>query len=114
MTDSYKDLDALVPTDKKVQLGGVMYTLPGDLPLEIYLRVNKASELEKEDEAQALAEAVGALVDLFSYYHIGKPEYENVRTAVESVLRKRGIKFNTELLQNVYSEVKEAAEPDPQ
>lgn len=105
MTSSnYKDLDALVPDEVTVKLGGTEYILPGDLPLEVYLRVNKASELEEEDEQAALNGVVSAMVDLFAYNYKSKPEYEAIRTKVENTLRNRGVRFNTRLLQNIYGE----------
>jgi hypothetical protein len=102
MSDTYKDLDALVPTDRTVKLGGVVYTVPGDLPLEIYIRVNKASELEGVDEQAALDQMVGAMVDLFAWLYSDKPEESRIREDVGKVLKSRGVRFNTTLLQHVY------------
>lgn len=104
MSDTYKDLDALVPTDKDVRLGGIRYTLPGDLPLEIYIRVNKASELEEESEQDALDHMVNAMVDLFAWLYQTKPEEDRIREDVGKTLRSRGIRFNTTLLQNIYGQ----------
>lgn len=112
MTNSnYKDLDALVPDEVTVRLGGTEYVLPGDIPLEIYLRVNKAGELEEEDEQKALEGVVTAMVDLFAYKYQSKPEYDAVRERVRSVLWNRGIKFNTSLLQNVYGSLSDSEDP---
>jgi hypothetical protein len=105
MTDSFKDLDALVPTDKQVRFGGITYSLPGDIPLEIFVRVNKAQALEDEDrDSEAMEELVGSLTDLFSVKSEGRPEYDSVRTTVEKVLRSRGVKVLTQLIQNIYSD----------
>lgn len=104
MTDTFKDLDALVPTDTIVKLGGVKYDLPGDLPLEIYIRINKASDLEKDDEQAALDVMVDAMVDLFTWLYRDKPEADRIRKDVSSVLRSRGVRFNTRLIQNIYGE----------
>lgn len=104
MSDTFKDLDALVPTDREVKLGGVRYTVPGDLPLEIYIRVNKASALEDDDEQGALDLMVDAMVDLFCWLYKDKPEEPGIREKVAGVLRSRGVRFNTRLLQNVYAE----------
>lgn len=106
---NYKDLDALVPDEVTARLGGKDYTLPGDLPLDIYLRINRAGELEDEDEQAALDGVVNAMVDLFSYNYQTKPEYEAIRTQVDGVLRKRGVRFNTRLLQAIYGEDEETA-----
>lgn len=104
MSDTYKDLDALVPTDKDVKLGGIKYTLPGDLPLEIYIRINKASELEEESEQDALDHMVNAMVDLFAWLYADKPEEDRIREEVGKTLKSRGIKFNTTLLQHIYGQ----------
>lgn len=109
-----KDLDALVPDEVTVKLGGTEYTLPGDLPLEIYLRINKAGALEDDDEQAALNGVVAAMVDLFSYNYKSKPEYEAIRTKIEGVLSNRGVRFNTTLLQNIYGvEEEEGKEENP-
>lgn len=104
MTDTYKDLDALVPTDKEVKLGGVKYTLPGDLPLEVYVRVNKAASLEGESEQEALDQMVEAMVDLFSWLYRDKPEATRIRKEVKDTLKSRGIRFNTSLIKHIYGE----------
>ena len=111
--DTFKDLDALVPTDKQVLLGGKMYKLPGDIPLEIFVRVNKAGTLEDEDEAAAMDELIGALTDLFSIMARGGTDYEEMRQNIEATLRIRGIKFLTTLLQEIYDEPTEE-EDQPQ
>lgn len=102
-----KDLDALVPEDLEVKLGGINYTLPGDLPLEIYLRMNKAGEMEDEDETAALDLVVGAMSDLFSWRYKDKPEGDGISRKVEGVLRSRGVKFNLTLLRELYGNVSE-------
>lgn len=113
-SDNYKDLDALVPDEVTVKLGGVEYVLPGDLPLEVYLRVNKASELEDEDEQAAIAGVLRAMTDLFSWNYRGKPEYDSIRAKVEGVLSTRGVRFNTTLLQNIYGDDAKPAEGEGQ
>lgn len=116
MSDTYKDLDALVPAEKEVKLGGSKYTLPGDLPLEVYVRVQKASALEDDgDEQAALEEMVGALTDLFVEGVRGQAIEKAAREQVEATLRSRGIRFITSLIRNIYGEDPEPeVEPDPQ
>ena len=104
MSDTYVDLDALVPSDKEVRLGGQTYSLPGDLPLEIFVKVNKASELEEDDEAAALNEMLAAMAELFAWKYKDKPEYDSVKSRAIKVLEGRGIRFNTRLLENIYKE----------
>lgn len=108
-TQNLKDLDALVPEDLDAKLGGVTYTLPGDLPLEIYLRMNKAGELEDDDEKGALDIVVDAMCALFSWRYQGKPEENVVKAEVEKTLRSRGVKFNLTLLKELYGDIEEDA-----
>lgn len=112
MSDDIKDLDALVPSDKKVSLGGRLYTVPGDIPMEVFVRVNKAGLLEDEDEAAAIQEMVGALVDLFSWNAIGKPSEDDTRASVEKTLRRLGVGTISKMLHAIYSEPIEEVEPD--
>lgn len=119
--NNFKDLDALVPDELRVRLGGIDYILPGDLPLEVYLRVNKAGELEDQDEEAAIRGVLNAMVDLFSWNYQGKEEYDRIRSEVSGILGQRGVRFNTTLLNNLYSEeakdeavAEEAGETNPQ
>jgi hypothetical protein len=102
MSDTFKDLDALVPDDLEVKLGGVRYTIPGDLPLEIYIRINKASDMEVDDEESALSAVNKAMVDLFAWLYQGKPEEARIREDVTKVLSSRGLRWNTRLIQSIY------------
>lgn len=102
--NNYRDLDALVPTDKTVKLGGVEYKLPGDLPLETYLRMNKAGSLEDTDDKAALDELVGASVGLFTHFITNEQEKNEVAATVDKVIRARGVKFLFEMVNNVYKE----------
>lgn len=104
MSDTFVDLDALVPSDKEVRLGGQTYTLPGDLPLEIFVKVNRASELEEEDEAGAMNAMLDAMSDLFAWKYKGKPEHDGVKQKAHEILTGRGIRFNSRLLEAVYRE----------
>lgn len=42
------DLDVLLPEDKHVRMGGKVYILPGDLPVELYLKVQEATRVSGE------------------------------------------------------------------
>lgn len=104
MSDNITDLDALVPTDKRVTLGGRVYLIPGDIPMEVFVRINKAGLMESEDEAAAIEEMVGALVDLFSWMTIGKPNEDAVREEANTALRRLGVGTISKLLNAIYSE----------
>lgn len=105
MTNNITDLDALVPSDKSVKLGGVVYELPGDLPMEIFLKLNKASEIEEEgDELKALEEMVNTLTDLFVWKQRGTASETEIRENVSKILGNRGVKFVTQLLKNIYDD----------
>lgn len=114
MSDDIKDLDALVPSDKRVSLGGRVYTVPGDIPMEVFVRVNKAGLLEDENEAGAVEEMVGALIDLFTWNSKGKPEETVNRKEIEAALRRMGVKTISRILRAVYSEEETTVdEPSP-
>ncbi len=116
MSTNITDLDALVPNDKQVRLGGVVYDLPGDLPMEIFLKLNRASEIEEDgDELKALEEMVSTLTDLFVWKQRGTTSETEIRQNVHKILSNRGVKFVTQLLKNIYDdepevEVEEDAE----
>jgi hypothetical protein len=102
------DLDILVPADKKASLGGKTYTVPGDMPMETYLKVAKVSAAEDSgaDEGELLGEMVEALVELFAYKlpddttDAGK----SARDEVRGVLRKLGIRTITQILGKLYGD----------
>jgi hypothetical protein len=88
-----------------VKLGGVVYELPGDLPMEIFLKLNKASEIEEEgDELKALEEMVNTLTDLFVWKQRGTASETEIRENVSKILGNRGVKFVTQLLKNIYDD----------
>lgn len=61
------DLDALAPTPKQVRIGGVIYALPGDMPLELFIKVNAFDQRLKagEDEGQVVEELYDEVLALF-------------------------------------------------
>lgn len=61
------DLDAALPPDKQVKLAGTVYKLPGDLPVELYLRVQRAAQAIGTPEAgeEVVEEMVDILERLF-------------------------------------------------
>jgi len=68
MTQNVIDLDALLPADKTVKLGGVEYVVPGDMPLSTFLRMQRVSQLEDaDDEGQMVNELTEAAVELFGW-----------------------------------------------
>lgn len=112
MSDDIKDLDALVPSDKKVSLGGRIYVVPGDIPMEVFVRVNKAGMLEDTDEAAAVEEMVGALTMLLSWNTVGKPHEDSTKEEVEAALRRLGIGTISKILRTIYSEPEPTPEAD--
>jgi hypothetical protein len=102
------DLDAFVSSNITVTLDGKEYTLPGDLPMEIYLRVNQASDMEDESESKALSLLVDTLVDLFT---ILAPEDRKpqIQSDVSSVLQRRGVMFSMQLMRHIYGADEEVA-----
>ena len=64
------DLDALAPVAKRVKLGGKIYKLPGDMPLQLFLRIQGFEQrVEKgESENTLLSELQDELLALFQHY----------------------------------------------
>lgn len=52
------DLDAALPEDKQVRISGKVYRLPGDLPVELYLRIQRASKNLGTDGTDASIEDI--------------------------------------------------------
>lgn len=74
------DLDALVPDDVEVVFGGETYPLPGDIPVELMLQVEAASQrlntiTDNEEGQDALGGLYDAVLELF---RIRRPELESV------------------------------------
>lgn len=77
------DLDELVAKPKRVKLGGQDYTLPGELPVPLYLR------LRAEEQATAEAEESGEKIDqdrrvedlnelLLDLFRVHQPDIESL------------------------------------
>jgi hypothetical protein len=64
------DLDALAPAPKRVKLAGKVWKLPGDMPMELFIRTQAyESRVEAgEDEAQMLMELQGEILALFKVH----------------------------------------------
>lgn len=108
------DLDVLVPENKRARLGGVEYELPGDLPLEIYLRINNAASKEDESESNAVVAVLAAVTDLFAWGVEGDAA-DAIKKAVDTALRGRGVPFVMEIIRAIYGEDadEEVVEEDP-
>jgi hypothetical protein len=60
------DLDAILPRDKEVTLAGKAYRLPGDLPIELYLKIQRASKDLGDSGADSFLEEVyNEILELF-------------------------------------------------
>ena len=70
MAQPITDLDELLGADKRVRLGGKVWTLPGDLPAELYLQVMRLAR-EDASEAEMIEALYDQLLDLFSYKEPG-------------------------------------------
>jgi hypothetical protein len=102
------DLDDLIPDDKQVKLGGKVYTLPGDLPMEVWLKLGKLEQESDKDDAdneKVLGMMVELLVELFTGYSSdGRPEAEVTaeKEALAKLLRKLGVATLPNILKQVY------------
>lgn len=64
------DLDALAPAPKRVKLAGKVWRLPGDMPMDLFMRMQTYGPrlLDGADESELLAELQGELLALFQEY----------------------------------------------
>lgn len=73
------DLDELVPDGPRVKLRGVEYELPPDLPVELYLWIQKLnagdSEALEMPEDEMVSKLYGEVLELFRYK---RPELERL------------------------------------
>lgn len=93
------ELWEMLPEPKRVRFekDGPVYTLPGDLPAELYLRINQASQ--ESDEAIS-AEYIAALADdLLRLLQVHQPDLDYLPCSLTQMVA---------LIPRVYT-----AEPDP-
>lgn len=64
------DLDALAKPPKRVKLGGKVWKLPGDMPMDLFFRVQAFEQRidAGEDQVGVLAEIKDELLDLFKVH----------------------------------------------
>lgn len=60
------DLDEILPDDKRVKLQGTIYTLPPEIPVELFLRINKMSD-DGVAEDQQVGRLYEEILELFRY-----------------------------------------------
>lgn len=104
------DLDALVPEDKKVSLGGSTYTVPGDMPMPIFMKLQRAAQLE-EDGAE---DVTGVLKDaLFELFTVKMPESDTAaREKLDQTLSLLGIKTFLSLFSAIYGDLDDVEEEE--
>lgn len=95
------DLDALVPADKRIAFRGKTFTVPGDLPLVTYLKLNRMAG-EQEDgvtESALLDNMIEALVQLFAWK---LPEDHPDRLWLDGEFRGLGLETVTNMIATIY------------
>lgn len=111
----HDDLNALVPVDKTVLFGSppVVYTIPGDMPMDIYLHVQMAI-LEDTDEIEGTKHLHAALFKLFTYYlpEDGSEDRKKVRADCDLQVKKLGVRTMLKLINHVYSSDEDQAPGD--
>lgn len=110
--DAVTDLDAMLPSDKPIKLGGKTYLIPGDMPLVTFLRVNEVNDLQGQEDVSSvtvLGRMVDALVDLIAWH---LPEGDaDARATIRDDLQKHDMSFMANLLTTLYpGEADEALE----
>lgn len=64
------DIDEILGTSKKVRLHGEIYELPPDLPVELYLWINRLNDRDEADEMseiEMVEKLYGEVLELFRY-----------------------------------------------
>lgn len=92
------DLDVALPPDKQVRMDGVVYRLPGDLPVELYLRIQRAGD--SLEDVGSIEELRDAVLELF----------QSRDPKIKSLPATFGLGRLITLLAQVYMA---PAEPDP-
>jgi hypothetical protein len=96
------DLDEFVPSAKRVKFGGDIYEVPDDLPMELFLRINKAGQLEDEgDETSAMKELADSLVKLLTW-ELPMESSGAIREKVEAEVGRRGVSTIMKMLRAIY------------
>lgn len=67
MATKFVDLDKIVGADIKVQVGGVKYVLPGDMPADLYLEVNRRAQEGDDTDYESIRDLHERVLDLFRY-----------------------------------------------
>lgn len=118
MTETHfvTDLDELLPDDKIVRLAGREWKLPGDLPMETFLRLGRLeqeSEKDDADEENLLQRMVVILVDLFTMeLEDGKPEdLASGKAQLSKVFGRLGVNTLPKVMRELYGV--EDTEEDP-
>lgn len=104
------DLDALVPADKKVTLKGQVYTVPGDMPMTVFLKMQKAAALDGAEDItdEQLADAmIDPLWELFTYQLAA--DAVEARAKLRRDLETLGLGTYVKILPSIYGK---DAEPD--
>lgn len=85
------DLDAILPEDKKVKLGGKVYTLPPDLPAEVFLKMTSLAE-SGASESEITAAMYDELLELFRYK---EPDLEKLPISLSQIVNAVGLIYST-------------------
>lgn len=85
------DLDAILPEDKKVKLGGKVYTLPPDLPAEVFLKMTSLAE-SGASESEITAAMYDELLELFRYK---QPDLEKLPISLSQIVNAVGLIYST-------------------
>ena len=80
------DLDKLVGDDKLVTLAGQQYRLPPDMPVELYLRINRYANEDLSDP-QMVESLYQEVLGLFRY---GDPDIESLPLSMSQLVQAIG------------------------
>src|SRR5947209_5561058 len=91
MPSTVTDLDEFLSPDKKVKLKGKVYTLPGDLDAELYLKITGASDrgLSEQEFIRDLYD------DVLALFRHGDPKIDKLPLALPQLINLIGAVYGS-------------------
>lgn len=86
------DLDAIAPPNRTVRLGGNVYELPGDMPIESIVRAMQLQgQMESEDEEESLAALNDLLEIIYDLFRSANDDFVPMPLSLGNVMNILGL-----------------------
>jgi len=114
------DLDAIAPPNRTLRLGGKVYELPGDMPIETIIRAMQLQgQMESEDEAEAVG-AINSLIEIiYDLFRECDPDFVPIKLSLSNVMNILGLVLSgmnidfDEAIKEAIAGIEEEAEAEP-